>query len=183
MSTNHSPSIHYISPCLHYDASSHQLYLHIKRHTQKKKNCKQKPNVNQSLSFHSLHTIPLFYNTFITVLYMFRATSFSSSWGKIVLIQHRVSTLSVSGRPVHRLRLSSLSTCAPEGHSETVTIPHVLIKLTSWRWARRCSKHVEDYNISLNLCTGRPLTESDDSRCCINTIWPPDDEHDVARNM
>ena len=30
---------------------------------------------------------------------------------------------------------------------------------------------------SLNLCTGRPLTESDDTRCCINTIQPPADEH------
>ena len=28
---------------------------------------------------------------------------------------------------------------------------------------------------SLNLCTGRPLTESDDTRSCINTIQPPDD--------
>ena len=72
----------------------------------------------------------LFYNTLITVLYTFRATSCSSSGGQIVLIQHLVSSLSVSGRP-----------------------------------------------------KGRPLTESDDTRCCINTIWPPDDEHDVARNM
>jgi len=30
-------------------------------------------------------TIPLFYNTFITVLYMFRATSYSSSGGQIIL--------------------------------------------------------------------------------------------------
>ena len=29
----------------------------------------------------------------------------------------------------------------------------------------------------LNLCTGPPLTESDNIRCCINTIQPPDDEH------
>jgi hypothetical protein len=31
----------------------------------------------------------------------------------------------------------------------------------------------------------RPLTcfQSDDTRCCINTFWPPDDEHDIARNM
>jgi hypothetical protein len=35
----------------------------------------------------------------------------------------------------------------------------------------------------LNLCTGRSLTESDDTRCCINTIWPPEDEQDIARNM
>ena len=38
----------------------------------------------------TLRTIVLFYNTFITVLYMFRATSCSSSKGKIVLIQHLV---------------------------------------------------------------------------------------------
>ena len=37
----------------------------------------------------------------ITVLYMFQATSCSSSGGQIVLIQHLVSSLSVSGRPVN----------------------------------------------------------------------------------
>ena len=63
----------------------------------------------------------VFYDTFITVLYMFRTTSCSSSGGQIILIQHLVSSLSVSGRVVNR-------------------------------------------------CTGPPLTESDDTRCCINTI-------------
>jgi len=60
------------------------------------------------------------FNTFITFLYtyMFRAVSCSSSGGQIVLIQHLVSSLSVSDRPV--------------------------------------------------LCPGRSLTESDDTRCCIN---------------
>jgi len=44
------------------------------------------------------------FNTFITILnmYMFRAISCSSSGGQIVLIQHVVSSLSVSDRPVHR---------------------------------------------------------------------------------
>jgi len=37
-------------------------------------------------------------------MYMFRATSCSSSGGQIVLIHHLVSSLSVSDRPVHRLR-------------------------------------------------------------------------------
>ena len=32
-------------------------------------------------------------------------------------------------------------------------------------------------------CTGRSLTDSDDTRCCINTIRPPEDEQDIARNM
>jgi hypothetical protein len=46
------------------------------------------------------------FNTFITVpyTYMFRAISCSSSGGQIVLIQHVVSSLSVSDRPVHRVR-------------------------------------------------------------------------------
>jgi hypothetical protein len=45
------------------------------------------------------------FNTFITILYMymFRAISCSSSGGQIVLIQHLVSSLSVSDRPVRRL--------------------------------------------------------------------------------
>jgi len=74
---------------------------------------------------------------------MFRAISCSSSGGQIVLIQHLASSLSVSDRPVHRLRKTFF----------------------------------------LNLCTGRSLTESDDTRCYINTIWPPEDEQDIARNM
>jgi len=46
------------------------------------------------------------FNTFITILYMhmFQAISCSSSGGQIVLIQHLVSSLSVSDRPVPRLR-------------------------------------------------------------------------------
>jgi hypothetical protein len=33
------------------------------------------------------------------------------------------------------------------------------------------------------LCTGRSFTESADTRCYINTIWPPADEQDIVRNM
>ena len=32
---------------------------------------------------------------------------------------------------------------------------------------------------SRELCTGRPPTECDDTRCCIIQFWPPDDEHIV----
>ena len=44
------------------------------------------------------------FNTFITILfmYMFRAISCSSSGDHIVLIQHLVSSLSVSDRLVHK---------------------------------------------------------------------------------
>ena len=34
-----------------------------------------------------------------------------------------------------------------------------------------------------NRCTVQPFTESDDTRCCENTICPPEDGHVNARNM
>ena len=35
----------------------------------------------------------------------------------------------------------------------------------------------------LNLCTERSLTESDDTRCRVNTTSPSEDEQDIAQNM
>jgi len=32
-------------------------------------------------------------------------------------------------------------------------------------------------------CTGQKFTESEDTRCCVNTIFPPEDGHVNARNM
>jgi len=36
---------------------------------------------------------------------------------------------------------------------------------------------------ALNWHTVQTFTESDDTRCCNNTICPPEDEHSTARNM
>ena len=36
---------------------------------------------------------------------------------------------------------------------------------------------------ALNRHTVRPFIESEDTRCCNNTICPPEDEHSTARNM
>ena len=36
---------------------------------------------------------------------------------------------------------------------------------------------------ALNRCTVQPFTESDDIRCCVSTICPPEDGHVNARNM
>ena len=36
---------------------------------------------------------------------------------------------------------------------------------------------------ALNRHTVRPFTESDDTRCCNNTICLPEDEHGTARNI
>ena len=34
-----------------------------------------------------------------------------------------------------------------------------------------------------NQCTGQTFTESEDTRCCVNTIFPPEDGHVNTRNM
>ena len=36
---------------------------------------------------------------------------------------------------------------------------------------------------ALNHCTVQTFTESEDTRCCVNTIFPPEDGHVNARNM
>ena len=36
---------------------------------------------------------------------------------------------------------------------------------------------------ALNQCTVQTFTESEDNRCCVNTIFPPEDGHVNARNM
>jgi hypothetical protein len=36
---------------------------------------------------------------------------------------------------------------------------------------------------ALNQCTVQTFTESDDARCCVNAIFPPEDGHVNARNM
>ena len=46
-------------------------------------------------------------------------TMCSSSGGQNCIIQHLVSSHTVGDRPVH----SPLSTCAPDGHLQCVTIP------------------------------------------------------------
>ena len=46
-----------------------------------------------------------------------------------------------------------------------------IVTLSQWPSGAKVER-----DLSLNLCTGQPLTESDDTRCSINTIQPPDDE-------
>jgi len=36
---------------------------------------------------------------------------------------------------------------------------------------------------ALNQCAVQTFTESEDTRCCVNTIFPPEDGHVNARNM
>jgi len=45
-----------------------------------------------------------------------------------------------------------------------------------------CSVHSLREN-SRNLCTEQSPEGSDDARCCTNTICPPEDEQNSARNI
>ena len=135
------------------------------------------------------------FNTFITILYMymFRAISCSSSGGQIVFIQHLVSSLSVSDRPVHTTERSLTDSddtrCSinplnaelnPTCHLLTLLVHHFLhvsrirvntasgiVTLSKWSSGAQVEKE-----LFLNLCTGQPITDSDDTRCCINLLKP-----------
>ena len=43
--------------------------------------------------------------------------------------------------------------------------------------------HSTPVESALNQCTVQTFTESEDTRCCVNTIFPPEDGHVNARNM
>jgi len=79
------------------------------------------------------------FNTFITILYMymFRTISCSSSGGQIVLIQHLVSSLSVSDRSVH--------TSAPDGHLLT----------GFWRETPKNTDHLEETGVNVKIIIKR----------------------------
>jgi len=55
-----------------------------------------------------------------------------------------------------------------------------VVTVSKWPYGAQVEKEGQFF---LNLCTGRSLTESDDTRWCINTIRPPKDEQDISRNM
>ena len=42
---------------------------------------------------------------------------------------------------------------------------------------------VESGESALNQCTVQTFTESEDSRCCVSKIFPPEDGHVNVRNM
>ena len=129
------------------------------------------------------------------------------------MMQHLLSSLSVSGRPVHRLRENcsirplQSSTCFEhymliirrlnciDAASGIVTFSvrpvHRLRGNCSIRPLQYCTcfEHymliIRRLNcvdatsgiVTLSKLPSSTQVESDDTRCCINTIQPPDDEH------
>ena len=58
----------------------------------------------------------------------------------------------------------------------------VVVTVCKWPSSMQVKREVQ-LQFPLDLHTGRPLTEGEYTSCCISKIFPPDDEHDVARNM
>ena len=52
-----------------------------------------------------------------------------------------------------------------------------IVTLSKWPSGALVESEVHSQPVHVNLCIGRPVTESDDTRYCINTVHPPDDEH------
>ena len=68
------------------------------------------------------------YNTYIKILYMFRALTCSSSGGlrrKCICAASGINTLSAGDCFVHRIRKSSFLTGVQDSHLQRVTIPEV----------------------------------------------------------
>ena len=87
---------------------------------------------------------------------MFRASTWPSSRGQIVLSQHLVSSLSVNSSAVCRMRADCRAVCS---HPAYCTVLYrewryqMLWKynLSSRRWSSWCSKYVEDCNVTYIL--------------------------------
>ena len=72
-------------------------------------------------------------------------------------------------------------TC-PSSGGKIVFTQHLLSSLS----VNGCTVHwlrEDSAESALNQCTVQPFTESDDNRCCVNTIFPPEDGHVNARNI
>jgi len=54
-----------------------------------------------------------------------------------------------------------------------------IVTLSKWSSVAQVEREMQ---FPLNLCIGRPLTESNDTRCWISTIQPPDDEHICSKH-
>jgi hypothetical protein len=92
------------------------------------------------------HTI-LFFYMFISILYMFRATSWISSGESVVSIQHLVCVTLCSwpfSMQVGKI-LPDLHTRRSHRQNDTYQMLY-WYNWFSWWWARDCSKHVENWN-------------------------------------
>jgi hypothetical protein len=134
------------------------------------------------------------FNTFITILYMymFRKISCSFSGGQIVfyvsLTVHLKYNLSqwptwctnfqyIYYNPLHVHVSSNILLIIRR--SNCINTSSGIVTLSNWLSGAQVDTCAPYGHIQRQLT----YIQSDDTRCCINTIWPPEDEQDIARNM
>ena len=73
------------------------------------------------------------------------------------------------------------STCPSSGGQILLSQP--LVSSLSVQYSTLCQMRADSVESALIWHTVQPFTESDDTRCCDDTICPPEDGHVDARNM
>ena len=61
--------------------------------------------------------------------------------------------------------------------------PRHVLSINMPIFRRKNCIHTASGIFALNQCTGQMFTDSKDTRCCVNTIFPPEDGHVNAQNM
>ena len=116
---------------------------------------------------------------------MLRALPCPSSGGQIVLSQHLVSSLSVNGFTVYRM--SELTLSCIFYYTRLLRYSYTILFWCFYMGTPvLLVLHYISYIMFSLLSSGilySRFTESDDTRCCDNTICPPEDRYVNARNM
>jgi hypothetical protein len=118
-----------------------------------------------------------FFSVFISILYMFRATSCSSSGESIVSIQHLVY-VTLRRWPCGMQVRKDRHTKQSPTHSDTYQMLY-WYNWFSWWWALGCS---DCSPLSTGALHGRSQRVTIPDAVEIQ-FWPPEDENNIARNM
>ena len=117
----------------------------------------------QSVKMHKF----LFYNKFIIFLYMFRALVCSSSGGQNSIIQHLVSSLSVGGRPVHRL---GQIYCPSSGDPTLYTQQQIFVMLVMLTVRQRVPSSPRQQTANITSMTRKQARKHVRNACDFNNI-------------
>ena len=112
---------------------------------------------------------------------IFRRTNCIHRASGIVTLCKRLYSMPHENRVYTILNLFRATTC-PSSGGEIVLSRHLVSSLSvNGCTVRRMT--VDSADSARIRHTVQPFTESDDTRCCVNTICPPEDGHVDARNM
>jgi len=112
------------------------------------------------------------FNVFLSVVFIMEILIFCFYWSHRSMINNQCT--------YHYKKNVSSSTMLIFRRTNCIITASGIVTLCKWPYSIPVQSGLQS---ALNLHTVRPLTESDDTRGCNNTICPPEDEHSAARNM